>query len=353
VKLILIKPSQSTFIRLEERILRRIGSLTSIYIRQDQGRIAYAKGLISMCLRLLFAPTQSIVLIWFADYHSALATAICSIRKLKTLIFVGGYDAVSYPELGMGVFTHRYRSMAASYALRRCSLIVSNHEALIRSSNTYYNPRGHLEGVQNLVPKLSTPCKTVYNAVSYQGVVDLSKTRQNRVIAIGTTPRFMDIVNKGYDLLFDAAKSMPDIVFIIVGIRKQWHGELQKKYCVESIHNLQIVDYLPQAQLIPLLETSKVFVQASISEGMPNALMEAMLCGCIPVGSQVSGIPTVIGEFGYLLDNRDPLLLQKAIKQALISEYSPHDISSWIKDNFSFDKRLASLRELIENLSRQ
>ncbi len=350
MKLILIKPSQSTFIKLEERILRQIGDLTSIYVHQDQGRAAYAKGLISMSLRLLFAPSQAFVLIWFADYHAALATAICKLRKLQTLVFVGGYDAVSYPELGMGVYTHRYRSRATSYALRHCSLIVANHEALIKSSNYYYNPKGHPDGVQNLVQNLSTPCKVVYNAVSYQGDIDLAKTRQNRVIAIGTTPRFQDIINKGYDLLIDASKSLPEIDFIIVGIRKEWHPELERQYQVSSIPNLQIIDYLPQAQLIPLLEASRVFVQASISEGMPNALMEAMLCGCIPVGSKVSGIPTVMGDFGYLIEKRDPLLLIKAIKAAFFSETSPRDISAWINDNFSYDKRLTALRDLIKSL---
>jgi glycosyltransferase involved in cell wall biosynthesis len=39
-----------------------------------------------------------------------------------------------------------------------------------------------------------------------------------------------------------------------------------------------------------------VFVLASTSEGFPNALQEAMACGCCPVSSRVGGTPELVRD---------------------------------------------------------
>jgi glycosyltransferase involved in cell wall biosynthesis len=47
-----------------------------------------------------------------------------------------------------------------------------------------------------------------------------------------------------------------------------------------------------------------VFVLPSRSEAFSNALLEAMACGCCPVGSRVGGMPELIkhGEHGFLFN---------------------------------------------------
>ena len=48
--------------------------------------------------------------------------------------------------------------------------------------------------------------------------------------------------------------------------------------------------------------TSQFYIQASRLEGLPNALCEAMLCECIPIGNSVFGIPSAIGNTGMLFE---------------------------------------------------
>jgi len=62
---------------------------------------------------------------------------------------------------------------------------------------------------------------------------------------------------------------------------------------------------------------AKVFVQASITEGMPNTLSEAMLLECIPVGSNINGIPDAIGETGIIIKHRKVEELEIGINKAL------------------------------------
>ena len=40
-------------------------------------------------------------------------------------------------------------------------------------------------------------------------------------------------------------------------------------------------------------------------EGLPNALCEAMLCECVPVGTDVQGIRTAMGDAGFYVPYGD------------------------------------------------
>jgi glycosyltransferase involved in cell wall biosynthesis len=59
-----------------------------------------------------------------------------------------------------------------------------------------------------------------------------------------------------------------------------------------------------------------VYAQFSITEGLPNVVCEAMLAGCIPVGSNVGGIPELIETTGILINERSPEIAKKAILDA-------------------------------------
>jgi glycosyltransferase involved in cell wall biosynthesis len=80
--------------------------------------------------------------------------------------------------------------------------------------------------------------------------------------------------------------------------------------------------FLQSEQLPVLLGKYQFYVQVSMTEGFPNALIEAMACGCVPIVSRVGAMPEIVGDTGYILEKKDPNLLQELIQKA-ISEYSP------------------------------
>jgi glycosyltransferase involved in cell wall biosynthesis len=71
---------------------------------------------------------------------------------------------------------------------------------------------------------------------------------------------------------------------------------------------------------------------------MPNTLCEAMLCECIPVGSNVNGIPDAIGKTGIIVKKRDVSELESCVRQAL-NLNSGKEAGNRIRENFSFDNR--------------
>lgn len=65
-----------------------------------------------------------------------------------------------------------------------------------------------------------------------------------------------------------------------------------------------------------------VFVLSSYAEGLPNVLVEAMICGCTPVSTDCPTGPREVlqdGKYGYLVPMRDPVAMAAGIEQALDS----------------------------------
>jgi len=91
--------------------------------------------------------------------------------------------------------------------------------------------------------------------------------------------------------------------------------------CAHS-ENVSYQPFMQPEQLPELLGKHQFYIQVSMTEGFPNALIEAMACGCVPIVSQVGVMPEIIGDTGYILESKDPQLLEKLIRKA-IAEYTP------------------------------
>jgi glycosyltransferase involved in cell wall biosynthesis len=80
---------------------------------------------------------------------------------------------------------------------------------------------------------------------------------------------------------------------------------------------VHFVGWVPNARVGELLNQSDIFVLPSRSEGMPNALLQAMACGLPIVTTNVSSIPEIIqdGINGYLAPPNDPVALYRSLKK--------------------------------------
>ncbi|HPV15568.1 MAG TPA: glycosyltransferase family 4 protein [Candidatus Cloacimonadota bacterium] len=352
-KTLLITPNDSTFTRVDAKLLSQSCKLETYDLRQHKGRLGYFWRIMGCIFRILLCRYQ-LIFIWFADYHAAVAVFLAKLLKTPSVVFIGGYDAVCYPELQMGVYCSPFRSKFASFALKNCSLIISNHEALLDSSNTFYNPNGHPEGVFRLVKDLKTPARVIYNAltVDVPEAELLTQERELVFLAVGTTPRYLDIFNKGLELVAQMAVLFPEYRFEIVGIDPKWQEKFIELLGGVVPENLSLRGYIPHAEVLALMRSSRYYIQASISEGMPNALMEAMLMGCLPIGSNVAGIPTIIGEYGVVFDKRDAESLRQALVKALELKLQPLDISKHVATSFSQEIRGKLLQQIVQDLQK-
>jgi glycosyltransferase involved in cell wall biosynthesis len=108
---------------------------------------------------------------------------------------------------------------------------------------------------------------------------------------------------------------------------------------------------VPREKLVGHYQRAKVYCQPSYTEGLPNSLCEAMLCGCIPVGTRAGGIPTAIGETGYIVEYRDQTGLVDAVRLALAAPVEKGRAArARIAAEFTRERREQSLCRVIDQL---
>ncbi|AFY30988.1 glycosyltransferase [Calothrix sp. PCC 7507] len=137
---------------------------------------------------------------------------------------------------------------------------------------------------------------------------------------------------KGQQFLLSALTTVlqqrPACLLIIGEVRASQESVLQlyKTHQPENAQRVVITGHLPnQEKVAEHLRLCDVYLQPSLWEGMPNALLEAMACGCCCIGSDAGGIPEVIlhGENGFVLPRSHLHKLGEAVLECLAM--SPED----------------------------
>ena len=114
--------------------------------------------------------------------------------------------------------------------------------------------------------------------------------------------------------------------------------------------NVELIPRISQKELIGYYQRAKVYAQFSLREGLPNAVCEAMLCECVPVGTRVQGINTAMGTIGFYTPVGDPMAGAEAITRALQSTEGP-TARERIASLFPLAQRETELLALVEQMT--
>ena len=83
-------------------------------------------------------------------------------------------------------------------------------------------------------------------------------------------------------------------------------------------HAVKLLGYVDNP--LKYFSRSDIFVLSSHVEGMPNVLVEAMMCGCTPVSTNCPTGPRELlqdGKYGYLVPVSDPIAMAAGIEKAI------------------------------------
>jgi glycosyltransferase involved in cell wall biosynthesis len=115
--------------------------------------------------------------------------------------------------------------------------------------------------------------------------------------------------------------------------------------------------FLPStADVTAALSSIDIFVHSSLSEGLPNAVMEAMACGCAVAASRVGGCPELIEDDGHGLLFRPGDLggmaaaLRRLIAQPELRRKMANAASARIREQFSISASAGRMSDIYERL---
>jgi glycosyltransferase involved in cell wall biosynthesis len=284
----------------------------------------------------------------FAHYQAFLLGIAAKLFHKKFAIVIGGSDAVWIPAYHYGVYDHWFSRRTTRWALRMADLLLPNHESLIRGVNTYSDPAPRPEGLLEYTPDLKTRIVTIHNGYDsdYWHPVE-GVARERLVLEVAIATEYRVYVTKGLEEFIQTAARTPEFSFILVGVSIQ---NLSRWRSDPLPPNLTLRPPLAVEELRVLYSRAAVFAHFTLTEGMPNVLCEAMLCGCVPVGSHVNSLPDIIGHTGLLVSKRDPEEMSAKIRAALSMGTGP-DARRRIIERYPLQKREHELQSVILELA--
>lgn len=140
-------------------------------------------------------------------------------------------------------------------------------------------------------------------------------------------------MNKAPDVLLSAARILKErglsFKVVICG-----HGPLFDELAQDIVKYqlstaVQLCGWVIGEALLDMLWNADVFVLPSHSEGMPNALLEAMAAGLPVITTPVSSIPEIVTEFenGLFVQPGDIVSLTNAMEKMIVSSQLREDMS--------------------------
>jgi glycosyltransferase involved in cell wall biosynthesis len=169
-----------------------------------------------------------------------------------------------------------------------------------------------------------TNCEVIVYGVKTAQIADISATRDVVRAELGIAPNQVVVCTianlrreKGYPDLLAAAASViarnDDVLFLAVG-QGPLEAEIRARHHELGLGDrFQLLGYRSDA--VRILAASDIFALASLFEGFPIAVMEALAAGLPVVATDAGGVPDVIvdGVEGRVLPRQDPQLLADAL----------------------------------------
>jgi glycosyltransferase involved in cell wall biosynthesis len=156
-----------------------------------------------------------------------------------------------------------------------------------------------------------------------------------------------NVLLKGIDLILELAKNNPDYTITIIGSDSIYGYN-------DSLKNVKLIGKVAHNELISYYNKNQFYLQLSISESFGLSLCEAILCGCVPIVSNVGMMPQIVENQKFVLNKKCVIELQNLINEVSGEKYvnknSILERQKSIIDRFSFETRKLKLLKIVESL---
>jgi len=325
--ILFVYPGLFTFVKRDRKILEKHFRVIPFYATKN-----ILKTLIQFASNIR---NTDLFFIWFAGWHAFLSVLFANIFRKKSIVVVGGYDAAYVPEINYGVFTSWWRGLLAKFVYNYGSKILVVDKSL--KNDILKNTNLHIEKKIEVVP-------TAYDYEKYKVKGNKDKSL---VITVGNVT-WSVVKRKGFETFVKVAEYLPTINFVLIGRHSDDSINSLKQIATP---NVKFTGFVSDDELLRWYQKAAVYCQLSRYEGLPNALCEAMLCECVPVGTKYCGIPTAIGDTGFYVPYDDPKATAETIKQALALPSLGKTARERMISMFTIKEREMRLIKIIDKLT--
>ena len=324
-KILFTSSLNSTFIQEDIRLLQKHYEVTPL---NTIGPGAFFKILTRV-------RSHDVTFTWFASVYAFLTVLLSRIFGKNAIIVAGGADAAKLPEIPYGIWVSPWKTLLVRYAVRHAWRVLAVDPSLQSGLARLAGYDG-----QNIVY-----VPTGYDPEKWKP----GGAKERFVLTVAGCEYRWRMKVKGIDVLLDVARSLADVHFVVVGMHKLLIQETR----ATIPPNVELIPFIPQSTLLGYYQRAAVYCQPSYTEGLPNSLCEAMLCECVPVGSNVGGIPTAIAGIGHMVPYGDVPAFASAIRLALDA---PGNTGSRAREHiaqtFTLERRETALRQIVEEATR-
>ncbi len=355
-RLLFIYLQPSSFVREDLRILGERYELVPYPFgggqtggRSKPGPAAFAALMVRQVLWLLRElPRADGVYGWFADYHMVFPVLIARLFRKPVAVAVGGFDAISLPTLEYGVVLSAWRRPLARTVLRLADVLLPVSPSLVYSKNRFSEwPAETEQGIRAFVPDVPTTIHVLPTGYDPDAWPMGPLEREDVVSTVGMIDSDRTLRRKGIDVFFDTARMMPDVRFRVVGVLDR--DAVAARYAPPP--NVELIEPVRREALVGFYHDTSVYLQLSRAEGLPNVLCEAMLCGCVPVGSRAFGIPDGVGDVGWVVGEPNPAVVRDAVRKALRSNRDRREAArARIERHFHINLRRDNLLAIVNRM---
>ncbi len=289
------------------------------------GRKHPARDLASWMLRN--RDKYDIVFVWFGDSHATVATLASLVARRPTVIQVGGYDVSDLADYGF-LARRRNQGMARVHFRLAARIFAVSDELAKEVARRFPSAE----------PKIRVlPTGVDSSRFRPQGL------RRQQVLSVAFVDTWRRAWIKGWDLLAAAAREAPDISFLLIGASDSVRARLA------GPKNLEVRGPVKQGDLVSAYQASVVYAQPSRTEGLPNALLEAMASGCVPVVTRIGGMTNLVEGTGFVVEE-EPAAIARAIADAIRSPEIGDRARARVVEQYPLAKRERRLREQVEQV---
>lgn len=333
-------PNPASFITKDLQILESKYSVKKFLFSQSSPRQTLF-GFIKQFFFLVKNIGTKTIVIQFGGYHSFLPCLFGLLFNKKTILILAGTDCASFPEINYGNYRKKLLGFFTKKSIEWAKIVVPVHKALIDYPYTYFKATHARQGFKNYIGKLNGKIEIAEYGFERIPVVKPIE-RKIGFVTIAGFNRENIFYLKGLDLICKIAPMFPHLPFFIIGAKGKYVD-----YPVPT--NVKILPFISEEEKTEMLNSYTFYFQLSISEGFPNALCEAMQAGMIAMVSDVSSMPDIVSNAGFVLKHKDENELKNLIDSVLkmdLKELSKKN-SDKINTYYTPERRKQRLLEIV------